>query len=75
MKMPKRPKLNRAQVKATADLLLEIVKWILISVVLTSFVPSFGVELKKEGIIGALLLLVVLYLGAMRLLKEVKEND
>lgn len=74
-KMSKRPRSNKAQLKATADLLLEVAKWILISVVLASFVPSFGIELKKEGLGVALILALVLYLGAMRLLKGVKGND
>lgn len=74
-KRSKRPGLNKAQLKATAELLLEVVKWILISVVLASFVPSFGIELKKGGFGIALILALVLYFGAMRILKEVKEDD
>jgi len=74
-KRAKRERLNKAQLKATAELFLEIVKWILISVVLASFVPSFGIELRKGGFGVALVLALVLYFGAMRVLKEVKEND
>lgn len=66
-------RLNKVQVKAIADLLLEIGKWLLLSVVFSSLLPTSPVVIGIKEIVIALILAFILIIIAVWLLKEVKE--
>lgn len=67
-------KLNEYQIKAIANLLLEIGKWLLLSVVFSSlFIREFtAIEIKR--VIGALVYAFAIIVIAIWMLKEVKKN-
>lgn len=68
-------KLNKTQIKAVADLLFEIGKWLLLSIVFSSFFTATGKPLSILEIALASFLAVLLIIIAIRLLKEVKTDD
>lgn len=67
-------KLNRAQIKAIADLLLEIGKWLLLSVVFSAFLSGASVVVGPKEIAIALILAFILIIIAIWMLKEVKDK-
>lgn len=66
-------KLNKAQVKAIAELLIEIGKWLLLAVVFSSFF-SQGQTTAPGTIIISALLAVSIIVFAVWILKEVKDE-
>lgn len=67
-------KLNKVQIKAIADLLLEMGKWLLLSIVFSSLLAGSSVMIGIREIIIALILSFILIIIAVWLLKEVKEE-
>lgn len=61
------------QLRAIADLLREIGKWLLLSVVFSSLIPSTTVVIGIREIVTALILAFLLIIIAIWLLREVKE--
>lgn len=68
-------KLNEIQIKAIANLLLEIGKWLLLSIVFSSFFTTTGKPLSILEIAIASVLTVALIMIAVRLLREVKSDE
>lgn len=67
-------KLNEQQIKAIANLLLEIGKWLLLAVVFSSlFTQEKRIEAKE--IIIALMLAFAIIVFAIFMLREVKKNE
>jgi hypothetical protein len=62
-------KLNKTQIKAVADLLLEMGKWLLLSIVFSSFFAATGKPLSTGEIAVASFLAALLIVIAIRLLK------
>lgn len=66
------PRLNAVQIRALAELLLEIGKWLLLSVVLSSFLPDQVVSAGLKDVIVAAVWAFVLITIGIWMLKEVK---
>lgn len=68
-------KLNNLQIKAIAELLIELGKWLLLAVVFSSIFSTAATKFVINNVILALSWSLILIIIAIRLLKEVKQHE
>lgn len=69
------PKFNQTQIKAVTNLLLELGKWLLITIVFgTILLQQIDKINSKENVVIALVIALLLIIYAIWLLKEVKDK-
>lgn len=74
-KITTKPKLNKAQLKATAGLFLEIAKAVVLATIIGLVFPEISGKIKSTGAILGGFIALVSYLIALRLLKEVDDYN
>ena len=73
--MKRLPSLNQTQLKSVADLLLDLGKWLLITIVLGAiFSPQIKETNPEKSVIIGLILSMLLIIYAIWLLREVKDK-